>query len=145
MRLLTGPPGSGKTFTVLNALRQAIRARDANVRVLVPTTTMAQHLRNELAREGLVFSPSAIQTLHRFVESWVPDLPEVSDALFYMLVERAAGRLNLPEFRKVAQLAGFHAKLAAVIKECAAAGSSAGALRKHAPAVGLGRAVAAVP
>src|SRR5713101_5531917 len=108
MQLLTGPPGSGKTFTVLEGLRTALRRKDDAVRLLVPTATMAQHLRDEIAREGFVFRPELIQTLHRFIEPWTAGLPQVSEPVFYMLVEKSVRRLNPPEFAKVAHLAGFH-------------------------------------
>ncbi len=144
MQLLTGPAGSGKTWSALEALRAALRRGETGVRLLVPTATMAQHLRNELAREGLVFPPHAIQTISRFIEPWVPQVPEVSNGLFTLLVERTVQRLNLPEFQKVAQFAGLHAKLAAVIEECASAGCDARSLRENLPADGLGRAVVEV-
>jgi len=143
MQLLTGPAGSGKTFSALETLREALRRGDTNVRLLVPTATMAQHLRDELAREGLVYSPGIIQTIWRFIEAWVADVPEVSSALFTILVERAVHRLNLPEFQKVAHCAGLHARLAAVIEECASAGGDARLLREHLPD-GLGRGLARV-
>ena len=144
MLLLTGPAGSGKTFSALASLRDALRRGDTGVRLLVPTATMAQHLRNELAREGRVFSPRSVQTISRFIEPWAEDTPEVSNALFTLLVERAVQRLRLPEFQNVAAFAGLHARLAAVIAECAAAGCDAHALREYLPADGLGRAVARV-
>jgi|SRR5579871_3916845 len=143
MQLLTGPAGSGKTFSALASLREALRRGDASVRLLVPTTTMAQHLRDELAREGLVFSPTAIQTISRFIEPWTSDVPEVSPAVFTMLVEQAVLRLGLPEFQAVAGFAGLHARLAAAIEECATAGADARDLRERLPE-GLGRAVARV-
>src|SRR5439155_20112324 len=144
MQLLTGAAGSGKTFTVLEGLRAALRRKDASVRVLVPTVTMAQHLRDEMARGGLVFSPSVLQTLARFIDPWVKDLPQVSPPVFDLLVERCLHRVNCAEFAKVAHLAGFHAKLAAVIEECVTAGCDARALRERLPATGLGRALAEV-
>src|SRR6266851_1369994 len=144
MQLLTGPAGSGKTFTVLEGLRAALQRKDASVRVLVPTVTMAQHLRDEMARGGLVFSPSVLQTLARFIDPWVKDLPQVAAPVFDLLVEKCLLRANRPEFAKVAHLAGFHAKLAAVIEECVTAGCDARALRDRLPAAGLGRALAEV-
>ncbi|MBZ5593642.1 MAG: PD-(D/E)XK nuclease family protein [Acidobacteriia bacterium] len=144
MQLLTGPAGSGKTFTILEALRAALKRRDSAVRLLVPTATMAQHLRNQMAREGLVFSPSVIQTISRFIEPWAADLPQVADSLLPVLVEKSVQRLNLPEFAKVAHLSGFHARLAATIEECSASGCSADSLRRHLPVGGLGRALAEV-
>ena len=144
MQLLTGPAGSGKTFSALETLRDALRRGGTGVRLLVPTATMAQHLRNELAREGLVFSPGIIQTASRFIEPWVTDRPEVSSPLLTILVEKALHRLRLPEFQNVAEFTGLHAKLAAVIDECASAGCDARMLRDHLPSDGLARAVARV-
>ena len=144
MQLLTGPAGSGKTFTILEALRGALKRGDSRVRLLVPTATMAQHLRNHLAREGFVFSPAAIQTLSRFIEPWSADLPQAADSLFRVLVEKSVQGLNLPEFAKVAHLTGFHVRLAATIAECSTAGCDADSLRQHLPAAGLGRALAQV-
>ena len=144
MQLLTGPAGSGKTFSALETLRNALRRGDTGVRLLVPTATMAQHLRNQLAREGLVFSPSLIQTVSRFIEPWVADRPEVSSPLLTILVEKVLRRLRLPEFQHVAEFAGLHAKLAAVIDECASAGCDPRILRDLVPSDGLARAVAQV-
>ncbi|HET9320239.1 MAG TPA: AAA family ATPase, partial [Bryobacteraceae bacterium] len=144
MHLLTGPAGSGKTFAILEQLRAALRRKDSGARLIVPTATMAQHLRNELAREGFIFSPSLIQTIHRYIEPWVADMPEAPDALFHLLVEKTVRRLDLPAFRKVAQLAGFQARLAAVIEECAAAGCNARSLGDHLPPDGSGREMARV-
>ena len=144
MRLLTGPPGSGKTFTILEELRSALNRNDNAVCLLVPTSTMAQHLRNQMARGGFVFSPSRIQTIWRFIEPWAGDLPQVNHAAFHMLVEKCVERLNLPQFAKVAHLAGFHARLASAIDECAAAGCDVDSLRREFPAGGIGRALAEV-
>src|SRR5882672_245932 len=144
MQLLTGPAGSGKTFTVLEGLRAALGRNDTSVRVLAPTVTMAQHLRGELARGGLVYSPSVLQTLARFIDPWVKDLPQVSAPVFDLLVEKCVRRANRAEFAKVAHLAGFHARLAAVIEECVTAGCGASALRERLPAAGLTRALADV-
>lgn len=144
MRLLTGPAGSGKTFKILEELRWALQKNDNAVCLLVPTSTMAQHLRNQMAREGLVFSPARIQTIWRFIEPWATDLPQAGDALLHMLVEKCVQRLNLPEFAKVAHLAGFHARLASAIDECAAAGCGVDSLRRQLSAGGVGRALAEV-
>jgi RecB family exonuclease len=144
MQLLTGPPGSGKTFSALAVLKAPLRRGETSVRLLVPTATMARHWRNELAREGFVFPPGVIQTISRFIESWTPDLPQVSDALLNMLVEKSVRRLNLAEFQNVAHLPGFHAKLTAVIDECASVGCDPRSLRELSPSDGLGHALARV-
>src|SRR5579864_2621858 len=145
MRLLTGPAGSGKTFTVLEALRAALDRKDTGgVRLLVPTATMAQHIRHAMAREGFIFHPELIQTLHRFIEPWAVDLPQISVPAFHLLVEQAVRRMNLAAFAKVAHLAGFHARLATVIEECSAAGCDAASLKRNLPGTPLGDALVAV-
>ncbi|HKX00325.1 MAG TPA: PD-(D/E)XK nuclease family protein [Bryobacteraceae bacterium] len=103
------------------------------MRLLVPTATMAQHLRHAMAREGFVFRPELIQTLHRFIEPWAADLPEAGDALFHLLVEQATRTLGHPDFAKVAHLPGFHAKLAAALDECASAGCDSATLARLLP------------
>ena len=97
----------------------------------MPTATMAAHLRNELAREGLVVRPNLIQTLWRFIERWVGDLPQISDPAYALLVERTVRRLSLPAFAKVEDFAGFHAMLARTLEELSTAGLDAGTLEKH--------------
>jgi ATP-dependent helicase/DNAse subunit B len=125
MLLLTGPAGSGKTFRVLERLRYALRRRDSGVRLLTPTATMAQHLQNQVAREGFVFRPGLIQTLSRFVDAFAADMPQVSEALFYLIVEEAARRVNRPEFARVVRLPGFCAALARTMEELSSAGCDA--------------------
>src|SRR3984893_6276439 len=141
MLLLTGGAGSGKTFTVLEALRAAWRRGDTAVRLLVPTASMARHLQNDLARQGFVFSPGVIQTLSRFLEPWTAGIGQVSGPTLHMLIEKSVHRLHLPEFSKVADIPGFHAKLASVIEECSAAGCGPDLLRRHLPGGGLGQAL----
>jgi ATP-dependent helicase/DNAse subunit B len=102
---------------------------------------MARHLQNDLARQGFVFSPGVIQTLSRFLEPWTAGVSQVSAPTLHMLIEKSVRRLNLPEFSKVAQIAGFHAKLASVIEECSAAGCGPDLLRRHLPEGGLGKAL----
>jgi len=89
MRLLTGPPGSRKTTFCLDCVREALRAGRQDVRLLTPTATMAQHLRNRLAREGLVFRARIVQTLHAFVKDWAGEMPEASGPVLHLLVEEA--------------------------------------------------------
>jgi ATP-dependent helicase/DNAse subunit B len=145
MRLLTGPPGSGKTTAILNELRAALRAGQAgSVRLLVPTATLAQHLQNELAREGLIFSPKVVQTLKHFVAEWRPDIPEAPETIFHWIVENAARRLDRNEFRAVIEFPGFSASLAKTIAEFAAAGCDSVRLAANLPEAPLAEAFLAV-
>jgi ATP-dependent helicase/DNAse subunit B len=125
MLLLTGPAGSGKTFRILEQFRASLRRGDAGVRLLTPTATMAQHLQNQMAREGFVFRPSLIQTLSRFVDTYAANLTQASGPLFYLIVEQAARRANRLEFARVVRLPGFCAALARTMNELSSAGCDA--------------------
>src|SRR5712692_4442190 len=102
MLLLTGPAGSGKTACVLEQLREALRAKNPGVRLLVPTATLARHRQRQIAREGFVPRPDLIQTLSRFIAPWVEDFPRISPPAFYLLVEDTVRRAKRPEFARVA-------------------------------------------
>ncbi len=144
MRLLTGPAGSGKTTYILDRFRQALRANDSSIRLLVPTATMAQHLQNRLAREGFVFSARLIQTLSGFVRDFAGSAVEVSPAALYLLVEEAAQRVARPEFAAVTRFHGFCNSLARTIDEFASAGCDSVRLAEYLPEVPLGDAFLAV-
>src|SRR5204862_6412595 len=120
MLLLSGPPGSDATSHILAEFRQALSRNASNIRLLTPTATMAEHFRHKLAREGFVFRPGLILTLSKFVAPWAEDLPEVSPAALYLIVERIARRLAPPEFARVLGAPGFRAALAQTIEEFSA-------------------------
>jgi ATP-dependent helicase/DNAse subunit B len=145
MRLIAGPPGSGKTAGLLSELREALKAGDGcGVRLLVPTATLALHMQNELAREGFVFSRAVVQTLNGFVGAWLADTPQVPATLFRWLVEDAARRLSRPEFAQVAEFPGFSASLARTIEEFSSAGCDSGRLAAHLPEAPLADAFLAI-
>jgi ATP-dependent helicase/DNAse subunit B len=126
MLLFIGPPGSGKTHAVLEQVREELKnGRASFFRLLAPTATMAEHLRNLLAREGFVFRASLISTLSRFVEPVVKDLTSVSSAALDLLIADSLDRLAPAEFRAVSALPGFRAALARSIEELSAAGCNA--------------------
>jgi len=142
--LLTGPAGSGKTPFILDCLRRALRSGNHGVRLLVPTATLAQHLQNQIAREGFVFHRNLIQTLSAFVEPWAGEPPQAPDAVVYLLVEEAARRVARPEFASVADTAGFYASLTGTINEFASAGCDSARLAQHLPDAPLAEAFLAV-
>jgi ATP-dependent helicase/DNAse subunit B len=144
MRLLTGHAGSGKTASILDQLRDALRAGNHSVRLLVPTTTLAQHLQNQLARDGFVFPRAVVETLYAFVESYAADAPQVSKTALHLIVETAARRLNRPEFVRVVHLPGFSASLAHTISEFSSAGCDSARLAAHLPDAPLSAAFLAV-
>jgi ATP-dependent helicase/DNAse subunit B len=144
MRLLTGPAGSGKTSFVLERFREALRARNDAVRLLVPTATMAQHLQNRIAREGFVFRRGLIQTLSGFVETWAGGLLQAPDSVLYLMVEEAARRVNRPEFARVVHMPGFCASLARTIGEFSSAGCDSARLAACLPEAPLSAAFLSV-
>src|ERR1017187_10005531 len=140
MRLLTGPAGSGKTTMVLNQFREALRAGNDGVRLLTPTATLAQHLQNQVAREGLVFHRDLIQTLSAFVEENAGGVRLPPEAVVYLLVEQVARRLRRPGFARVVDAGGFGSALAGTVEEFASAGWDGARLAECLPDTPLGAA-----
>ncbi|HYA15962.1 MAG TPA: PD-(D/E)XK nuclease family protein [Bryobacteraceae bacterium] len=81
MRIIRGAPGTGKTALVLGEFRQTLTGR-----IIVPTATLVRHLQHELARDGAVFSPAAVTSLHHFCQECAPDVRVVPDALLRAIV-----------------------------------------------------------
>ena len=129
MFLLTGPPGSGKTSQCLDVLRGALRQAPDSCRLLVPTATMAEHLRNELAREGLVFRPGAVATFSKFVSGFVPDIPGVTTSTLELFVDRLLTTMPLTDFAGLRDAPGFRRSVVSAIEEFSAAGGTVGQLR----------------
>jgi ATP-dependent helicase/DNAse subunit B len=137
MLLIVGPAGSGKTSLVLNEFRDAARTADPAVRLLVPTATLAQHLQNQLAREGCALRGGAIQTLSSFVGPWALPIVLAPDSVVYLAVEGAVRRIDRPEFRPVAHFPGFCAALARTLAEFSSAGCDSQRLRRNLPDAAL--------
>jgi hypothetical protein len=128
--LFIGPPGSGKTHFVLAALERAIQERRAGeVRLVVPTASMAQHLTHILARRGWVVPGELIQTLADFVAGFTRELTEPSAALDSHLHEQAITTAATEELSGLAGTPGLRTKIAAAIAEFHAAGCSAEAVQ----------------
>ena len=130
MLLLTGPPGSGKTTHVLRGVREALQAGRSDFRLLVPTATMAEHLRNELTREGFVFRPGLITTPSGFVQPWVEDLPKAGASCLDFLVAKTLADLSPSEFQAVAGYRGFRSSLISLVEELSTAGADASLLER---------------
>ncbi len=109
--LLTGPPASGKSRAALDRFLTI-----PNSILLTPTSTMAEHLRHELARAGVAVRPRHIDTLAGFVDEWAAT-PAAPKPLVHLLIQEALERLRLPRLAGVAQFRGFHAAVAAVLEE----------------------------
>src|ERR1035438_10271865 len=130
MLVPTGPSGSGKTHRILAEFRDAVRSRRSGIRLVVPTATLVQHLRHELAREGLVFSPRCILTLSAFSTEICGDLAMADNATWTLAAETAVREVNAPEFARVSRLPGFHAALVHTIGELDSAGCAPGQLAR---------------
>lgn len=122
MLVLTGPSGSGKTQRILAEFRAAVKARRTDVRLVVPTATLVQHLRHELARENQVFSPRCIVTLAGFISEICGELEIADNATLTLAAEAAVREVDAPEFARVSRLPGFHAALVHTIGELDSAG-----------------------
>ena len=122
MLVLTGPPGSGKSHQILESVRAGLRRGASDFCLLVPTATMAEHLRHRMAREGFLLRPGLILTLSRFIAPWVQDCPEASPASLELLVDRVLAARTPEPFARVAHLPGFRASLAERIEEFSSAG-----------------------
>src|SRR5579883_1797738 len=128
----------------LDSFRQALREGRTDLRLLVPTATMAEHLQHRLAREGFVFQRSLIQTLSAFVKRITPDLRDVPETVLYLIVEQAARRVARAEFAAVVHMPGFCASVARVIAEFSSAGCDSERLARCLPEAPLSEAFLAV-
>jgi ATP-dependent helicase/DNAse subunit B len=137
MRLIVGPAGSGKTSLVLKELREAARMGGAGARLLVPTATLAQHLQNQLARDGCALRGDAVQTWADFGRPLARPKIAAPASVAYLAVEEALRRIDRAEFRQVARMGGFCAALARTIDEFSAAGCDSERLRGSLPETAL--------
>jgi ATP-dependent helicase/DNAse subunit B len=122
MRLLIGPPGSGKTTQVLEEFVAA--SRSAAARLVVPTATMAEHLRHELARRGRHVRPSSITTMAGLVSELLPRARIAGSPELALVVEFALER-QPGLFSPLRDTPGLAPALAAALEELANAGVSA--------------------
>jgi len=107
MRLIRGAPGAGKTARVFREFREALALRRDGLRIVVPTATLVRHFQHELARDGLVFPPSSVVSLRRFVAEQAPDLKPVPEGLLRAIVRDVLHRLKPAEFSQVAETDGM--------------------------------------
>ncbi len=122
--LLIGPPGSGKTTRVLDALERTIRTgRSREVQLLVPTASMKHHLVALLARRGLMVPLHIISTMSEFVRDQTPDVRPIHAAAGERLLRLAILRTAPSAFGKQSGSRGLRARIGALIGEFWAAGA----------------------
>lgn len=120
--LLIGPPGSGKSHRILEAVRERLRKRNEAFRLLVPTSTMAEHVRHSLAREGFVFRPELVSTFTGFLNSLEPEFKALSPLRLRFLIRRSLARLSPKLFEALSETPGFVTALASTMEEVASSG-----------------------
>ena len=99
--LITGPPASGKSRAALDRF-----LAHPSATLLTPTATMAEHVRNELARASVPIRPNRILTLAKFIEPFT-EFAETPDSLLHLLIARYGPKSEFPSFhRSLAMLVG---------------------------------------
>ena len=122
--LLIGPPGSGKTARALQLVETAVHAgRSEEVKILVPTASMKNHLLHVLAKRGLMVPGEAVSTLSEFVRAATPGLAEAGGAAADRLLRAAIDRSARDEFASRSGSVGLRNRLSALIGEFWAAGA----------------------
>ncbi len=122
--LLVGPPRSGKTKQILDALERSIRAdRSDEVQLLVPTASMKHHLLNLLARRGLMVPSRTVSTMTELVQGVTPDVAEAASAAQDRLLKEAVLQAGKGGLSDRAESRGLRDRLSALIRECWAAGA----------------------
>ncbi|MBI1355821.1 MAG: hypothetical protein GC160_15890 [Acidobacteria bacterium] len=116
--LWIGPPGSGKTTLCLERLQTALRqGRAAEVRLVTPTASMAQHLLHELARRGLTVPGDLILSLDELLGRLVPEAKTPSAAEADWLLDRAVEQGAADFFGALARTNGIRRRLAQTVQE----------------------------
>jgi ATP-dependent helicase/DNAse subunit B len=103
--LITGPPDSSTLQLVVDRLKDERLQAQPNSPVLVPTATLADHLRHQLVRAGYAVRPRSIQTISRYLDEHSP-FAAAPPALIHLLMERALERQRPQRFREVAEFPG---------------------------------------
>ena len=88
----------------------ALRAKRDACRLIVPTATMGEHLRNELAREGFVFKPALVSTFTKFVEPYCVSTPGVTSGAIEILVAEVLARTSSTKYAggpRFCRISGF--------------------------------------
>jgi len=135
--LLYGGLGSGKTSQIMARVRQLTERGRGDFRLVVPTATMAEHLRNTLAREGYLVRTKVICTLAEFVAELSPQTKPVSQAALALLMREVLEEEPPEYFRSMRNNPGLASALCGAIDDLANAGCDAlqwaalGELRVH--------------
>ncbi len=94
---------------------------DAASLLIVPSATMAEHVRNELARSGEAVRPARIITLTRFLDQMGSPAAASPMALEFA-IDGALSKLRPARFLEVAEYRGFRRAIAALLQEAPESG-----------------------
>lgn len=123
---------SGVALDPLRAFRDDVRSGREDSCLLMPTATMAEHIRHLLARQGALVRPDSVVTLSRFIEPYVRATPQASPAALHYLVARRLEKDPPEVFRPLAHSPGLRRMIASLIEEADAAGCSTRLLARRA-------------
>lgn len=107
---------------MLSTLKDALKRRDWSIRLLVPSATMAEHIRNQLAREGFLLRKTTVTTLSRFIDEFhpagpVPDAARLESMIVTLLEEHCPA-----DYEAVSTQPGFIRHLAGAFDSLSLAG-----------------------
>jgi ATP-dependent helicase/nuclease subunit B len=120
-----GPPGSGKTTRMLDSVRRHLQDFRDDFRIVVPTATMAEHLRNGLAREGFTLRSTTIATVTGHARELSPSSCLMTANALEMALGAALATNCPPAFEPTRDMPGFLAELAGTLEELINAGCDA--------------------
>jgi len=109
--LITGSPASGKSRIALEHFRS-----EPNSFLVTPTATMAEHIRNELARVLTPVRPSRVITLAQFLNRTGAPTAASKPAL-HLAIQGALDRIGPGRIQAVAEYRGFRNALASLLEE----------------------------
>ncbi|HYZ87377.1 MAG TPA: hypothetical protein VE621_23380, partial [Bryobacteraceae bacterium] len=120
MEVLLSSPGVDLTTALVERFR-----RDPAAQLIVPTATLGEHLRNELARKGELVRPHRITTFSKLLFSAAEGFTTAPSSALEWLVGELLERSAWRSFEPVRHAPGFRRALVGVAEELHAAGASA--------------------
>ncbi len=146
MTILTGGFASGKSTLLRESFLSS--SGSAPIRLLVPTTTLAEHLRHRVTGASGHAGPAPVTTLAAVVAELTPEFGHPPASTIDHLLHSALTELDPPAFRGVRHYPGFRQRLSRIVDEFAGGGVSAStlqiALTKMPFATGRQRALAGI-
>ena len=131
--LLIGPPGSGKTHSVLEKIVTAVHeGRSEEVLLVVPTVSMANHTLHTLARRSGAISGKIVKTIAEFTAWLTPETQIPSPTLSAWLLEQIIQEVDVTTSLIQNEVTRRAAATERMIEECWAAGCDASRIKPFA-------------